>query len=216
MMPHRPAGAPLKRDALDARFFARAVVGVGVRGLDLVDHVHAVGHAPEDRVLAVEPRRRVGGNDEELAAVRVRAGIRHRERAAHDLVVVELVLERVARAAATGAVRVAALDHEVLDHAVEDHAVVELVAGELLEVLDRLRSILVEQLERDVAVVGVHDCGAAHRFATSAFQSSFCATSSARAFGTSTTVKRSSTRTLRMSSFSRLVWSTIASTMSLG
>src|SRR3954453_4875544 len=216
MMPHRPAGAPLKRDALDARFFARAVVGVGVRGLDLVDHVHAVGHAPEDRVLAVEPRRRVGGNDEELAAVRVRPRIGHRERAAHDLVVVELVLERVAGATTAGAGRVAALDHEVLDHAVEDHAVVEVVAGELLEVLDGLGGVLVEQLDRDVAVIGVHDRCAAHRFTTSAFHFRLSATSEARASGTSTSEKRSSTRTLRTSSFSRWVWSTIAATTSFG
>ena len=56
-------------------------------------------------------------------------GVRHRERAADDLVVVELVLELVAGAAAAGAGRIAALDHEVGDHAVEDDAVVEPVAS---------------------------------------------------------------------------------------
>ena len=80
----------------------------------------------------------------------------HRERAAHDLVVVELVLELVARAAGAGALRAAALDHEVLDHAVEDQAVVVAVARQLAEVLDRLGRVLVEQLELDRAVVGVH------------------------------------------------------------
>ena len=41
--------------------------------LDRVDDVHAVGHLAEHRVLAVEPRRGLGGDDEELRAVRVRA-----------------------------------------------------------------------------------------------------------------------------------------------
>ena len=91
-------------------------------------------------------------------AVRVRAGVRHRERAAVDLVVVELVLERVAGAAGAGAGRVAALDHEVRDHAVEDDAVVEPVARELDEVLHRLRRIVVEELELDRAVVGAAGC----------------------------------------------------------
>ena len=74
----------------------------------------------EDGVLAVEPGRRVDRDDEELGAVRVRAGVGHRERAAVDLVVVELVLERVAGAAGARSLRAAALDHEVGDHAVED------------------------------------------------------------------------------------------------
>src|SRR4051812_4479068 len=189
---------------------------VGVAAFDLVDDLHPVHDVAEDRVLPVQPRRGIGGDDEELTAVGVRAGVGHRERAAHDLVVVELVLERVAGAAAAGAGGVAALDHEALDHAVEDDAVVEVVAGKLPEVLDRLRRVLVEELERDVAVVGVHDCGGAHRFATSAFHFRFFATSLARASGTSTSEKRSSTRTLRTSSFSRWVWSTIASTTSFG
>jgi hypothetical protein len=64
-------------------------------------------------VLAVQPRRRLGGDDEELRAVGVRAGVGHRQRAADDLVLVDLVLEGVAGAAAAGALRAAALDHEV-------------------------------------------------------------------------------------------------------
>src|SRR5206468_660215 len=109
----------LELHALDHGVLARAVAGAGRRRLDRVDRLHPGGHAAEDRVLAVEPRRRVGRDDEELAAVGVRPGVRHRERAAHDLVVVELVLERVAGAAGAGALRATALDHEVLDHAVE-------------------------------------------------------------------------------------------------
>ena len=74
-------------------------------------------------------------------------GVGHRQRPAHDLVVVELVLEGVAGAAGAGALRAAALDHEVGDHPVEDQPVVEAVGGELAEVLDRLRRVLVVQLD---------------------------------------------------------------------
>ena len=76
----------------------------------------------EHRVLAVQPRARVGGDDEELRAVRVRPGVGHRQRAADDLVRVDLVLERVPGPAGARSLRTAALDHEVLDHAVEGRA----------------------------------------------------------------------------------------------
>ena len=108
-------------------------------------------------MLAVEPRTRIGRHDEELRAVRVRPRVGHRDRAADDLVVVDLVLERVAGPAGPGAGRVAALDHEVADDAVEDHPVIEALAGEVGEVRDRLRRVLVEEGQLDVAVVGVQD-----------------------------------------------------------
>jgi hypothetical protein len=59
-------------------------------------------------------------------------------------VVVELVLERVAGTTGAGTGRISALNHEIGDHSVEDDAVVEALAGELLEVLDRLGGVLVE------------------------------------------------------------------------
>ena len=132
---------------------SRASVGTASSA---VDDVGALGDLTEDRVLAVEPRARVGGHDEELRAVRVRAGVGHRERTAHDLVVVELVVELVAGIAGAVAARAAALDHEVGDDPVEGEAVVEAVGGELREVLDGLRRILVEELDRDVAFAGLH------------------------------------------------------------
>ena len=114
-----------------------------------------VDDAAEDGVLAVQPGRRLGGDDEELGAVGVGAGVGHRQRAALDLVLVELVLEGVAGAAAAGALRAAALDHEVGDDAVEDEPVVEAVGGELAEVLDRLRRVVVVQLDDDRPGVGL-------------------------------------------------------------
>jgi hypothetical protein len=71
-------------------------------------------------------------------------------------VLVDLVLERVARAAGAGALRAASLDHEVGDDPVEDQPVVEALAAELLEVADRLRGVLVEELKGDVTLAGLH------------------------------------------------------------
>jgi hypothetical protein len=70
-------------------------------------------------------------------------------------VVVELVLELVARAAGADTLRTAALDHEVGDHAMEDEPVVEPVARELREVRDRLRGLVGKELDLDRALTGV-------------------------------------------------------------
>ena len=119
-----PSLSELRRDldAVERDRRRRPVAAVAVDERDAVDDVLSRRHLPEDGVLAVEPRCRLGGDDEELRAVRVRPGVRHRERTLDDLVVVELVLELVARAAGADALRTAALDHEVGDHAVEDRA----------------------------------------------------------------------------------------------
>src|SRR4051794_41961879 len=61
------------QQALDPRVLARPVAGVARELGDPVHDVHPGGHAAEDGVLAVEPRRGLGRDDEELAAVRVRA-----------------------------------------------------------------------------------------------------------------------------------------------
>ena len=104
------------------------VATVGLGALDRVDHVHALDDFAEHRVLAVEPGSLLRRDEKELRAVGVGTGVGHRQRAAHDLVVVDLVFERVAGAAGAGALRAAALDHEVLDHAVKGEPVVEAVA----------------------------------------------------------------------------------------
>src|SRR3954454_15190146 len=149
----------LQLDRVDPDLVDRAVAPVGLRGPDPVHDVHPVADLAEHGVLAVEPRRLLRGDDEELRAVRVRPGVRHGERAADDLVLVDLVLEGVSRAAGAGALGAAALDHEVLDDAVEDEPVVEALRRELLEVAHRLRRVLVEQLENDVALARLHDGG---------------------------------------------------------
>src|SRR4051812_34381088 len=208
---------------LDHHGLLRHVARAGGHALDRVDVLHPVRDLPEHGVLPVEPGSFRRGDDEELAAVRVRPCVRHRERAADDLVVVDLVLERVAGTACAGAERAAALDHEVLDHAVEAEAVVEAVCRELAEVLHRLRRVLVEELDLDGPVVRVQR-RRAHLPATSTRSSmprtrcpfTFSTTSPARSAGTSAKLKRSSTRTPPTSSPSRCEWSTMALTTSAG
>src|ERR1700691_830209 len=96
-----------------------------IADLDLVDYRHPFDHAAEQRVLAVEKRRR-GQADVELAAAgfafrvdRI-AGPRHRDGAAQMMLGgADLGRDFVARTAHPGALRVAALDHEAGLHAME-------------------------------------------------------------------------------------------------
>lgn len=133
------------------RRFAR----VGAEGLDLSHHVHALDHAAEHHVAIVQPGRLHGG-DEELRAVRVRAGVRHRQDARAGVLQDEvLVLELVAvdrfAAGAVVVLEVAPLAHEVRDHAVKDRTLVAeaLLAGaERAEVLGRLRHDVGAELQR--------------------------------------------------------------------
>src|SRR5579871_5687601 len=212
-------------DRADPDRLLRPVAGVGLDALEPVDDVHALGHLAEDRVLAVEPGAGVGGDDEELRAVRVRAGVGHRERAPDDLVLVDLVVEGVPRSAGAGAFRAPALDHEVFDHAVEREPVVEAVGRELAEVLDGLGSLLVEQLEDDRPLGGLHrGCGHGAyctgarsrptRWPLTGFPSTLAITRSASPAGTDRKEKRSSTVTSRTASPSRPVEEVTAETMS--
>src|SRR5687768_7158326 len=66
---------PLEHDVLDGTIPRRRL-----DRRDLLDDVHALGHLAEDRVLVVQPRRRLH-RDEELRPVRVRPRVRHRQQA---------------------------------------------------------------------------------------------------------------------------------------
>src|SRR5215211_2352712 len=209
---------------LDHHRLGGPVLGARLDRLDRVDRVHSVGNPAEDGVLAVEPGRLLGRDDEELAAVGVGSAIGHGKRPAHDPVLVDLILELVARATGARPLRAAALDHEVLDDAVEDEPVVVAVTRELQEVAHGLRGILVEERDGHRALVRVQSCLAHLRFATSTrrslprtrFPLTLSATSGARSAGTSTKLKRSSTRAWRTSWFSRCELSTTAPTTSAG
>ena len=135
--------------------------------------------------MPVEPRRRDRGDEElrTVGAVRLavatatQAGVRHGQqvRAVEDQIGDDLIIELVARAAGAVADRAAALDHEILDDAVEGQPVVErvmlllagervaprlLAGGETEEVRHGVRSLVVEKIEGDIALGGMHDnCG---------------------------------------------------------
>ena len=117
----------------------------------------------EHRVLAVQP---VGLDvgDEELAAIGVGAGIGHGQHATLMLhTVVGFVLEAVARAAATGAFRAAALDHEIGNHAVEAEAVIEAALGQVDEIGHGQRGLLRVQFNLDGAAGSIESGDQGHR-----------------------------------------------------
>lgn len=129
---------------------------------DALQHVITRDKFAEGRVLAVEESG-IAMDDEELRSGAVgvrRAG--HRDHAADVGLGVELGLDlpagtagaRHSRFAGLG-VRAAALDHEALDDAVEGGAIVEPLPGQLLEVLDRLRSDVGPELDGHLAVAGL-------------------------------------------------------------
>src|SRR5688572_2639126 len=158
-----PAGCGLRTDAdlCDDRRYGRlalAAVGAECRGCgrQRVNNLHALRHTGEDHVTRWQIVGRM--HDEELAAVRVRACVGHRDNAAPVTVTIDaglridLVFERPApRALAAGPVttRVATLDHEPLDDAVKREAIVIAVLGEQAEVFDGFRRLAGQELDVD-------------------------------------------------------------------
>src|SRR6267143_4860893 len=130
--------------------------GHGVALRDLEDDVHARLDVAEQVVTFAQLLRIVDGTDEELAAIGVRTGVRHRQGAGGVLAEHRFVVELVARAAGAGSLRVAALDDEIGDHAVELKAVVILVARQEDEVIDAVGGQLGVEAERDRPLVGLH------------------------------------------------------------
>ncbi len=118
--------APLDFHRVDFDFFIRSVLRVAGHLRNLLDDVIAFHHFTENRMPVVEMRSRRHG-DEELAAVGVRAGVRHRQDAGFRVLQrrMELIRELVARAAGARSLGASTLDHEVRNHAMEDDAVVE-------------------------------------------------------------------------------------------
>src|SRR5271165_665471 len=95
-----------------------------------IHDVLSTANLAEDRMLAVQPVGRDMG-DEELAAVRVRTGIGHRQRT-HLMkiwVAFGFIRKSIPRAAASTPHGIAALNHEVCDHAMENGPIVEPIAS---------------------------------------------------------------------------------------
>src|SRR5262245_13892332 len=178
-----PAGGlalpPLDLDCADDDRGDGTIALVGRGAADSADYVHAIGHFSKHGVPIVE----VGGRsqrDEELPAVGIRPSVCHGEDA--GLVVpqlwMELVFERISRAADALAEWIASLNHESVDHPVEDYAVVirlrhGLVGAGILprlgafgqadEVRNRLGSLLIEQADGKATLARVELCKQTHR-----------------------------------------------------
>ena len=127
----------------------------------LVGALHAIGHLAERGVLAVQMGCS-GNHDEELASGGVGvAGPGHGQHAPLvDQVVFKavggkLALDAVARTSGTGALGIAALDHEAGNAAVEGQAVIEALLNEGNEVVHRVGGLAGVEL-------GLHHAAALH------------------------------------------------------
>ena len=124
---------------------------------DRIEYVHSIGHLAEHNVLVVQMRGLLEA-EEELAAVGVRACVRHGQRPAAFMLIDEVLvreLHAVDRDASCSIFlrKVATLGHEARDHAMEDGVFeVQVVAlgfallagAECAEIIGRLRSVAVE------------------------------------------------------------------------
>ena len=131
----------------------RPVAGLRRFGLPDVPHdVHAFADLSEHGVVSVEMRRGRQRN-EKLAAVRIRAGVGHREDAFG--VVFELRMDFVGKGvtgtSAAGACGIAALNHEAVDDAMEDAAVVKVLFGQLDEIRYGVGGLLIEKFDGEIA-----------------------------------------------------------------
>jgi len=131
-------------------------VGVEERAHGLHRGVEAVDDFTEQRVTRRQRSTAVAGDDEELAAVGVGAGVGHGQRT--DLVLTSLwkfVSKGIPRATRARCGRVAALHHEVFDHTVALGAVEVLPSRKRHEVVHRARSTVRQQSNRERTLRGV-------------------------------------------------------------
>ena len=130
------------------------------RGVDdPIHNIHPLRHHTERCILAIQMRG-IFRHDEKLAAGRVRRhGTRHGKYTARMVQVVlesvcgELAADLIARAAHTGAFRVAALDHKARDHAVKDRPIIKSLLDQRNEIANCIRSHVRIQLCPDYAAL---------------------------------------------------------------
>src|SRR5215470_12863709 len=122
--------APLDGHGIDADFLKWTVLRVTGRLRDLLYDVVAFGDFAEDAVFVVQPGCR-GNGDEELAPIGIWARVGHGEKAGLRVfqLRMEFIGELITRTAASGAFRIAALNHEIGDDAVENGSVVKRLSG---------------------------------------------------------------------------------------
>src|SRR5260370_42219548 len=160
----RPTLRSLNFHGVNANFLDGPVLGATGYFGDLLNHGVTLDHFAENAVLIIQM---AGGRngDEELAAVGVGAGVGHGKYSRFGVLQrgVELVGELVARTAAPGAFRVAALDHEVRKYAVKNRAVIKRLTGlgpfrETHEVLHGFGRLIGMKFDFELALGGI-ECG---------------------------------------------------------
>src|SRR5437762_10418512 len=118
---------PLNRNLIQHDIGDGTIAGLPCLCLSDRSHdIHSLDNLSKHRVLAVQVRRG-SQRDEELAAIRIRSRIGHRENAFS--VVLQLwmnfIREPIARTPHSRSRGIAALNHESIDHPVEDDPIVE-------------------------------------------------------------------------------------------
>ena len=130
------------------------------RFLELVDHVHALHHFPDNRVLAVQtgPSANMMKNCEfALSTLSPRRAMPTMPRLKCTLGEFLLQVRIFRPAAAVEILAVAGLRHEAVHDAMERHVVVIAVARKLLDTLGVLGRDIGPQLDDDAALGGVDD-----------------------------------------------------------
>src|SRR5262245_24566359 len=128
------------------------ISGLGWCLADLSNDVHSIADLSKYRMPAVQVWSRHQCN-EELTAIRVGSGVRHRKDTFRVVLQLgmKLVGKLISGSAASGACGISALDHETVDHSVEYDAVIEFRICELDEIAHRIRHELFEQFDGEVA-----------------------------------------------------------------
>lgn len=150
----------VNRHTVDSLFGQRSI-GLGIDGefFELIDCIESIDNPTEQSVLQVQMG--LGSiRDEELAGIRVRTTVRHRQHA--TICVPQIVLEFILEfaipyrsASFAGSSWVAGLHNEALDVAMEQVIVVVITGAKGQEVFAGLRAVVAKQLEFDVSDVRV-------------------------------------------------------------
>src|SRR5579859_901553 len=128
---------------------------VRVWPLNLQSNIHALDDATKEIIRFGQLRGVIGERDEKLAAVGIRATVRHSDLALDIIAQHRLVFALIAWAAGASTQGIAALNNKARYHAMEFQPIIEVVLGQEDKVVDRHRRVLWIKLNDDQAAIGI-------------------------------------------------------------